>query len=182
MSPRDIVYIALFAAVTAALGVFPPFVLPVIGVPITAQSMGPMLAGCMIGARRGGLSILLFLVLVAIGLPVLAGGRGGISTLIGPGGGFLLAWPVAALAIGWLFRRHADTMTVWRASLINIGGGILLLYPFGILWLSVVAGLSPWQTAAATLTFIPGDIIKAIGAALVAVKVAQVFPLAEATR
>lgn len=182
MGARDIVYIALFAAITAALGVFPPFVLPVIGVPITAQSMGPMLAGAIIGAKRGALAIVLFLVLVAIGLPLLAGGRGGFAIILGPGGGFLLAWPLAALAIGWLFKRRSGAMSVWKASLINIVGGILLLYPFGILWLSVVAGLSPWQAAIGTIGFIPGDIIKAVAAALVAVKAAMVFPLPEAVR
>ena len=74
---RDVVLIALFAAITAGLAIFPPLVLPVVGVPVTAQSLGPMLAGGVLGARRGGLSMLLFLALVAMGLPLLAGGRGG---------------------------------------------------------------------------------------------------------
>jgi biotin transport system substrate-specific component len=81
MSTRDIVYIALFAAIVGALGMFPPITLPLIGVPITAQSLGVMLAGSVLGARRGGLAIVLFLVLVAIGVPLLAGGRGGFGVL-----------------------------------------------------------------------------------------------------
>ncbi|WWH76667.1 biotin transporter BioY [Erwinia aphidicola] len=76
MSTRDIVYIALFAAITAALGLFPAFSLPVIAVPITAQTLGPMLAGAIAGAKRGALALVLFVLLVAIGLPLLAGGRG----------------------------------------------------------------------------------------------------------
>lgn len=86
MSTRDIVYIALFAAITAALGLFPAFSLPVIAVPITAQTLGPMLAGAIAGAKRGALALVLFVVLVAIGLPLLAGGRGGLGIFFGPSG------------------------------------------------------------------------------------------------
>ena len=69
---KDIVYIALFAAIMAALAVIPPITLAT-GVPISSQSMGPMLAGAILGARRGALSMILFLVLVAAGLPLLVG-------------------------------------------------------------------------------------------------------------
>ena len=70
MNTKDIVYIALFAALTAALGLFPPLTLPAVGVPITAQSMGVMLAGALAGSKRGGLALLLIVVLVAIGMPL----------------------------------------------------------------------------------------------------------------
>lgn len=86
METRDIVFIALFAAIMAALAVFPPITLPVVGVPITAQSLGAMLAGGVLGATRGGLSMILFLLLVAIGLPLLPGGRGGFGVFLGPTG------------------------------------------------------------------------------------------------
>ena len=69
MATRDLTHIALFAAVTAALGLLPPLMLPLLGVPITAQSMGPMLAGAVLGARRGGLAMALFILLVALGFP-----------------------------------------------------------------------------------------------------------------
>ena len=91
MSTKDIVYIALFAALTAALGLFPPITLPIAGgVPITAQSMGPMLAGALAGAKRGGLALALFALLVAIGLPLMAGGRGGFGLFLTPSGGFTI--------------------------------------------------------------------------------------------
>ncbi|MEL6321465.1 MAG: biotin transporter BioY, partial [Cyanobacteria bacterium J06626_14] len=75
MTTRDLVYIAVFAALVAALGLIPPIPLPFIPVPITAQSLGVMLAGAILGARRGACALLLFLVLVAIGFPLLSGGR-----------------------------------------------------------------------------------------------------------
>ncbi len=84
LETRDIVFIALFAAIMAGLAVFPPIMLPVVGVPITAQSIGAMLAGGVLGAARGGLSMALFLALVAFGLPLLPGGRGGFGVFFGP--------------------------------------------------------------------------------------------------
>ena len=89
LNTRDIVLIALFAAIMAVLGVFPPITLPLVGVPITAQSLGVMLAGGILGAKRGAMSMALFLILVAVGLPLLAGGRGGFGVFLGPSGGFL---------------------------------------------------------------------------------------------
>lgn len=73
---RNIVLIALFAALIAVLGLIPKITL-MSGVPITAQSLGVMLCGTVLGARRGALAVLLFLLLVALGLPLLAGGRAG---------------------------------------------------------------------------------------------------------
>ena len=71
---RDLAHIALSAAITTALGSAPA--ISVGPVPITAQTLGVMLAGSAPGARRGSLSQLLLLVLVAVGLPLLAGGPG----------------------------------------------------------------------------------------------------------
>ncbi|HEX8434993.1 biotin transporter BioY, partial [Archangium sp.] len=88
MKTRDLVHVALFAALVAALGLMPPLMLPFIPVPITAQTLGVMLAGSTLGARKAGLSLLLFQVLVLAGLPLLAGGHGGLAVLPGPTGGF----------------------------------------------------------------------------------------------
>ncbi|HEX2017619.1 MAG TPA: biotin transporter BioY, partial [Aurantimonas sp.] len=105
MATRDIVHIALFAALMAVLGAFPPLMIPALGIPITAQSMGPMLMGGILGAGRGGLSMLLFLTLVAIGLPLLSGGRGGLAPFVGPWSGFIYGWIAASIVIGWLTER-----------------------------------------------------------------------------
>ena len=72
MKTRDLVHVALFAAILAALGLMPPLLLPFIPVPITAQTLGVMLAGSILGARKAFLSLVLFHVLVAAGLPLLA--------------------------------------------------------------------------------------------------------------
>ena len=83
---RDLALVATFAGVVAALGLVPAFTPPGFTVPITAQSLGVMLAGAILGARRGFLSLALLLVLVAVGLPLLAGGRGGLGVFADPVG------------------------------------------------------------------------------------------------
>ena len=80
---RDLALIATFAGVVAALGLVPAFLPPGFSVPITAQSLGVMLTGAVIGGRRGFLALVLFLVLVAVGLPLLAGGCGGLAVFEG---------------------------------------------------------------------------------------------------
>jgi len=88
MQTRDLVLISLFAAIIVALGFVPPITLGFIPVPITAQSLGVMLAGVILGAKRGALAAVLVILLVAIGLPVLSGGRGGLAVFAGPTVGF----------------------------------------------------------------------------------------------
>ncbi len=177
MKTKDIVYIALFAALTAALGVFPPITVPVINVPITAQSMGVLLAGSILGAKRGALAIILFLVLVAVGLPLLAGGRGGFGVFLGPSGGFLLGFPIVAFIVGWLFERYWTKLNFGYAVFYMAIGSMLVLYPIGILWISVAAKIPVWQAALSSAAYLPGDAIKIVIAALVALAVKRSYPL-----
>lgn len=139
MNTRDMVYVALFAAIFAALGLMPPIPLPFVPVPITAQTLGVMVAGSLLGARRGGLAILLAVVLVAVGVPILAGGRGGLGVVMGPTGGFLLGFPIAAFTIGYMVEKGWDRLNIGTAIAYNIVGGILVLYLIGVPWLSVAA-------------------------------------------
>ena len=101
---KSLTHIALFAALIAVLGLVPSVMLTT-GVPISAQSMGVMLCGTVLGARRGGLAALLFVALVLAGLPLLAGGFGGLGMLAGPRGGFILGFPIAAFATGLLMQK-----------------------------------------------------------------------------
>lgn len=177
MTTRDIVLIALFAAIMAVLGVFPPITLPLIGVPITAQSLGVMLAGGVLGAKRGALSMVLFLALVAVGLPLLAGGRGGFAVLYGASGGFLIGWVVAAFVVGLLVERFWQNINYINAFIASVIGGILVLYAIGIPWISVVAGISLQQAFIGSVGFVPGDLVKAVIAAVVIVTVAKSYPI-----
>jgi biotin transport system substrate-specific component len=182
MSTKDIVYIALFAALTAALGLFPPLTLPVVAVPITAQSMGVMLAGAIAGAKRGGAALALFVVLVAVGLPLLAGGRGGFGIFFGPSGGFVLMWPIAAFVIGLLYERNLPTLTVWKEILFLVFGGIVLIYAVGVPWIAIMAGIDLSKGAIGSAGFLPGDAIKVLLAMLIARAVRRAYPTLEARR
>lgn len=177
MSNKNIVYIALFAAITAALGLFPPIPLLGTGVPITAQSMGPMLAGCILGAKRGFLSQLLFLILVAIGLPLLAGGRGGFGVFLGPTTGYLIGWVVISFVIGYCVERCWSQLRLWHLVIINCIAGIVLLYVIGIAYLMAYAHLDFIPTLVGSAAYIPGDIIKAVLAAFIAFTVKRAYPI-----
>lgn len=177
MPIKDLVHISLFAALMAALALFPPITIPAIGVPITAQSMGVMFAGGILGARKGGLSILLFLVLVAIGLPLLSGGRGGIGVFAGPTAGFMLGWVVGAFVTGLLTERAWAGLTSLKAFGVCVIGGIGVVYLLGIPWLSLVANISIDKAIIGSAAFIPGDLLKAAAAAAVIIGVKRAYPL-----
>lgn len=174
LSTRDLVLIALFAALTAALALFPPITLPLTGVPITAQSMGPMLAGAIIGWKRGGLAILLFLALVAAGLPLLSGGRGGLGVFAGVTGGFLFGWAAGAVVVGLLWNRLGSGIAGQIAAVAI--GGIGAVYLIGTPWMSVMLGWSQAKGFAAMAPFVPGDIVKVVLTVLIARGVARAYP------
>ena len=176
-STRNIVLIALFAAIMAVLGVFPPITMPIVSVPITAQSLGVMLAGGILGAKRGALSMVLFLVLVAVGLPLLSGGRGGFAVFLGPSGGFLLGWIAAAYFVGFLVEKFWARLSYFNAFFACIAGGIVLLYIIGIPWVAVAAKITFSQAFFGSMPFVPGDIVKAIIASGVIVTVAKSYPI-----
>lgn len=182
MSTRDLSYIALFAAITAVLGLLPPVLVPAVPVPITAQTLGVMLAGAVLGARRGFLAILLFLVLVAVGLPLLAGGRGGLAVFAGPSAGFLFAWPLGAFVTGLLTQAFWRRFNVAWALVATLAGGIGVIYAVGIPVLAVVSGTSLLTAFTGSLVFVPGDVVKAVLAASVAVTVRRAYPVIDRPR
>ena len=182
MSTRDLVLSSLFAAIIVALGLLPPIALGIISVPITAQSLGVMMAGVVLGARRGTVAVLIVLVLVAIGLPVLAGGRGGVAVFAGPTAGFLIGWVFAALVTGYLSEmlvRPEQSALVQGVGffLASFIGGVVVLYAFGIAYLAFVAQIGLSKAFSGSLAFVPGDVLKAVVAALVGRAVMAGYPL-----
>src|SRR3954469_4721957 len=173
---RDLALVATFAGVVAALGVMPALYPVGNAVPITLQSMGVMLAGAILGARRGFLAVALLLVLVAVGLPLLAGGRGGLGVFASPSVGFLLGWPVAAFVTGWLTERGGPGYHLLWGVVANVVGGIVVLYAAGIVGIAAVAGISVQAAAVSTWVFLPGDLVKAVVAAVVARGVHAAYP------
>ena len=171
---RNLTHIALFAALIAVLGLVPKIDLAA-GVPITAQSLGIMLCGTVLGARRGALAVLLFLALVAVGLPLLSGGRGGLGVFASPSVGYLIGFPVAAFVTGWLMERTTLPAGL-AAGLSAVIGGIGVLYVFGIIGMSVMLDKTLPEAAFLGMAFLPGDLLKAVIAGLVTQSLARMRP------
>lgn len=175
MIERNLTHIALFAALIAALGVVPQITLA-FGVPVTAQTMGVMLAGAVLGAKRGAAATLLVIGLVALGLPLLSGGRGGLGVFVGPTVGFLVGWLPAAYVTG-LFVEHIRLP--WTGLTAGIGaalGGILVLYPLGALGMSLVLGQPFLQAMKLVTVFVPGDLLKAAITGMLVAALARARP------
>ena len=177
MKTKDLVLVALFAAMIVVLAALPPVVVPWVPVPITLQTFGVMLSGLVLGPRRAGLVLLLYVTLALVGLPVLPGGRAGLAVLMGPTGGFLLGMIPGAFMVGYLagsFKvdseggKPSTYQDVGRCLMASVVGGILVVYLVGVPWLAVVAKMDFSKALLAVTVFLPGDVIKACVAALLA--------------
>ncbi|UTH13951.1 biotin transporter BioY [Macrococcus equipercicus] len=174
MKTKDMVIVAMFAAVIAVLGILPAIPIPAIGVPFTFQNLGIILAGCLLGRKLGGLSVLLFTVLVACGLPLLSGGRGGLALFFGPSGGYILSFPIIAYLIGWLTEKRFQHMNVWQVFLVNSLIGAFLCNLIGGTFMAFNIGMPLLTAYKSALVFLPGDLVKSLVAAFVAVKLRAV--------
>ncbi len=174
---RDLAQIAIFAALIAALGAPGTIVVGTTGVPITLQTMGVMLAGAILGARKGFLAVLTFEVLAFAGLPILAGGRGGpFYFTTGPSAGFLWGWLAGAAVIGALTARILPKYPLWQGIVVNAIGGMLVIYAIGIPVLAHNAHISLRAATVANGWYLAGDSVKVVITALVARQVHRAYP------
>lgn len=174
----SIALVSLFAALIAVFGLIPKIDLP-LGVPITLQTLGIMMAGAMLGAKRGSQTVLLFLVAVAVGLPLLSGGRGGLGVFFSPASGYLIGWPFGAFVTGWIMSTlpaNSPRQSAMSAFLASTIGGLLVVHIFGVVGLVQIANLSWEQAIMGTLVFVPGDLIKSGLCAAVVHTVARGLP------
>lgn len=177
-SSESIALVALFAALLGVMGLIPKIDLP-LGVHISIQTLGVMLAGCLLGPWRGLQAMLVFLVAVAAGLPLLSGGRGGLGVFMAPTTGYLLGWTAAAFATGWLMAllpKSTPLRAAASAFVASALGGIVVLYVFGIAGLVWIAKIPLTQAMWANVAFIPGDLIKCAITALVVHSIARALP------
>lgn len=175
---HDLTRIAVFAALIAVLGI--PGPIPLFGgaVPITAQTLGVMLAGAVLGPWRGGAAVATFLALVAVGLPLLSGGRGGLGVFVGTSAGYLVGWIAGAIVIGLIARTATTRPTWWRTAIACLVGGIGVVYLFGVPVQSLVTGLSLGEAALGSLIFLPGDLVKVTIATIVTQALWRAYPRA----
>jgi len=148
-------FVALCAHITLPL--------PFTPVPLTVQNFAVLLVGLVLGSRRGFAALALYLAEGAIGLPFFnPTGPGGIAQLLGPTGGYLIAYPVVAFLAGWLWERGSRGFA--RALLASVAAEIVL-FAGGVSWLMVIAHVPFLQAAAFGLyPFLFAEIIKVMAA------------------
>ncbi len=160
---RMMVYASLFAALTA-VGAF--IAIPIGPVPIVLQNMFVYLAGLLLGARWGLASVGVYLLAGAFGLPVFAGGLGGIGRFIGPTGGYLIGYLPTVFLIAKISHRARPRAVTDVLAMI---GGTLVLYACGVTWLKIVTGMPPAKALALGMApFVVGDALKIAAAAAIA--------------
>ena len=159
--------LALVLGGTVALSASSYISIPFWPVPVTMQTFAVLMVGALYGWRLGGITVLAWLLEAALGMPVLAGGKGGIAPFIGPTAGYLFAFPVGAMLMGWLAARGWTGTHPLRAfwAMLLCTTLIVLL---GGAWLSALIGPAKgWQLG--VLPFLIGDVLKsAMGAATLA--------------
>lgn len=153
---------SLFVAICARITVPLPFT----PVPLTLQNFGVLLVGLSLGSRRGFAALALYLIEGASGMPVFnPAGPGGIAQLIGPTGGFLIAYPFVAALAGWIFERGKTTFT--RATAAGLLAEILL-FASGLAWLTALTHSFAQAVRFGLYWFLFAEVIKIIGAAAIA--------------
>jgi biotin transport system substrate-specific component len=163
-SPRTRALAVILAA--GALALSAQFALPLPGtpVPLTLQPFVVVLAGLLLGPADAAAAMVLYLVAGAAGLPVWAPvGAPGLARLLGPTGGYLLAYPVAAAVAGVLGARRESFATRALAAM----AGILVIYLGGLAQLAVLSGSLASAAVLGVLPFVAADAVKALVAAAV---------------
>ncbi len=167
--------IALAATFAALISVTSPISIPlgpITPVPITLQVFLVYLAAALLGPLYGALSMVIYVILGAAGLPVFAGLSGGTGALLGPTGGYRFGFIVASLLGGLVARRRsrtrsADTVKVSLSALVSL----LVIYGLGVVWLANYLGLSISDGILyGAIPFIPVDLLKAVVAVPIAVR------------
>jgi biotin transport system substrate-specific component len=178
IATRDLTKLSLFTAWIIVLSIVPPVPVTGIPVPVTMQTLAIMLTGLVLPPKLAGLAVIQYVLLAAIGLPVLPGGRGGLGVISGPTGGFLLAFVPGVILVSWIAKLV--TLSTTNSKSIAMGyflacvvGGVALVYLIGTPWLAAVTNMSIGDAAMAVLVFLPGDLLKGAIASVVAIKLRQ---------
>lgn len=177
---RDSARVAVFAALIVALTLVPPLYLLGGSVPLTLQTLAVTLTAAILGPWRGASAVLIYLALVAVGLPVAAGLKGGLGVFAGPTGGFLVGFVPMVIVVGFLARWALRRI---RGPRLAVGlfaagvAGIPVLYAVGVPWFAQVASVSVTEAMTTVMwAFIPGDLAKAAVAAAVTATVVRALP------
>lgn len=175
---RVLTQCALMAALLCLLA---PWAIPIGAIPVSFGLFAVLLAGALLGPWRGTLSVMIYLLMGALGLPVFSGGVGGFGCLIGPTGGYLWAYPLAAILAGasarFLLYRSSSAVRVLLLAF-SLLPSVLVCYLLGTVQLALVSELSFGAAiAAGVLPFLPLDLCKCLAASLIAQGIQKRAPI-----
>ena len=169
LTTREMVLIALFTAVTAVLAQV-AIPLPLSPIPVSLVVLAVYITSLLLNRKCALAVMLCYLVLGMVGVPVFANFRAGLSTLVGPTGGYLVAFPLMALVITTVVKHWSGLPSVIVALVLST----LVCYLFGSLWYSYVAHIGFWQAIAiAVLPYLAADCLKMAVAVVIFVPVRQ---------
>ena len=135
-------------------------------VPFTMQTFAIFFTVCLLGPWQGMISILVYILLGAVGVPVFAGFKGGIAVLFDKTGGYIIGYLLSALLTSWLIHRKESN---FLRSCLAMVAGVAVCYVFGTAWFMVLTGTPLWTSLTwCVLPFLPGDAVKILLAAFLA--------------
>lgn len=159
---------ALMAAVISILAPF-SIPIPISETPISLGTFAVYLAACLLGWKLGSMSVIIYLLLGFVGVPVFTGWTAGVAKLAGPTGGYLIGYLAITLIAGWIVERFEKKLPMYFVGLVL---GTAVCYCFGTLWMKISLHLSlKAAISAGVLPYLPLDTVKIITAGLLA------FPL-----
>lgn len=172
LKTSDMTKIAMFSVLTA-MGAY--IQIPIPYVPITLQVLFCLLSGIILGSKRGLLSQIIYLLMGLLGLPVFAGGTGGIQTIFKPSFGYILGFVVCAYVVGNLIEKLKELNFIKILTISIIG--VVIIYIIGAIYLYLILNFyihKPttiyWVIKNGILLFLPADILKCFIAAIVGLK------------
>lgn len=175
MKVSDITAIALFVALIAAMGKIPALV-AFSSVPISAQTLAVMLTGALLPPKQSLLSVLVFLLIVASGLPLMSSGQGGFTVFDSPATGYVLGWMPGAWCIAMIYkyldRRLSPICEVLALAL----GGVVVIHICGIAWFVEYLAMPLRKACILDIAYLPGDIAKVIVAYIAAGNIRRALP------
>ncbi len=174
---RSMVYASLMSALIA-VGAFVS--IPIGPVPIVMQNLFVLLAGLLLGGNWAAAAVGIYLLAGACGLPVFAGGTGGLGRLLGPTGGYLFGFLAGAYLVGKVAERARGRMIPELGAMVAAS---MVIYLLGVSWLKIVTGMD-WVKAVAVgmVPFLVGDAVKIAAAYAIAKTLRTILPLQAAAR
>ncbi len=170
---RELILCGMFAALTAIMAQI-TITTPFSAVPVTLQTFAVFMSAILLGSRNSALSMLIYILLGAVGVPVFSGFRGGLSVLAGPAGGYLIGFPLSAYVTGRIIEMSVKPSIM--KIVMAMSAGMLCYYITGTTYMGIIMRLSPAKAiTAGFITFLPFDIIKLFAAAFAGSQIKRIL-------